>query len=286
MDPVKSSTVIYCCVWKDGRLLYTYSGGGNEIDQLAALCLEMIPPHHRWYSHCVGDKTFGYLISDGHVYFAIVNHAIGNGSLQAQLFLYKFRDEFRRFGTRGSSSSTTLTSNTSISMSSFTSPNSVCLEEQLLPVVRRLITSLERVDMDAAGIEWPAENVNGHGHNQDVRGSTKAPLLGKPSKQEKRKMKEDHVIAMTMADIEMEEKMRSTDRRVTIAPGLQQDSNDQPTSAPPLGRDLSNSTRSKSSALQKKWCRQVRVILAVDVAICIVLFIIWLAICRGLECIR
>ncbi|KAG6431917.1 hypothetical protein SASPL_103489 [Salvia splendens] len=37
---------------------------------------------------------------------------------------------------------------------------------------------------------------------------------------------------------------------------------------------------------QDKWCRQVRTVLAIDAAVCVVLLVIWLVICKGLECIR
>ncbi|KAI3464248.1 hypothetical protein Pfo_020911 [Paulownia fortunei] len=277
MDSVRN-TVSYCCVWKGGRVLYTYNSGDHEIENLAALCLEMTPPYHRWYFQTMGKNTFGFLMDDGYVYFAIVYESLGNSEVLR--FLQRLRGEFKRVGKRGYTRSVS-------------SLNSFCLQEQLFPVVRHLVASLEHVS--GTGTEWPAENAsqyqgelvpspcNNANRHIDGGASTKAPLLGKPSKQEKKKMK-DHVIAMR--DIEMEEHRRSTDRGVEIDSGLL-DSNDQGTSASQLRKDFS-STRIKSSSqnMQKKWCRQVRIVLAIDAAVCIVLLIIWLVICHGTECIR
>lgn len=276
MDSVRNS-VSYCCVWKGGRILYTYSMGDHEIENLAALCLETIPPYHRWYFETMGKHTYGFFMDEGFVYFAIICESLGNSEVLR--FLHKLRDEFRRAGKRGSTRSVS-------------SLDSLCLQEQLFPVVRHLVASLERVS--GTGTVWPAENSsslrltpsqhsNANGHIE-AGSSTKAPLLGNPGKQEKKKMK-DHAIAMR--DIETEEHRRSTDRGVKIDSGGPLDSNDQGTSASPLQKDFSSSRiKSSSQNLQNKWCRQVRIVLAIDAAICVVLFIIWLVICHGTECIR
>ncbi|PIN02055.1 Synaptobrevin/VAMP-like protein [Handroanthus impetiginosus] len=267
------NTISYCCVWKDGRVLYTYNSGEKEIENLAALCLEMTPPYHRWYFQTMGKRTFGFLMEEGYVYFAIVNESLGNS--QVLRFLQRLRDEFKRIGKRGSTRSVS-------------SLNSLCLQEQLLPVVHRLVASLEQVS--GTNTEWPTDNTlpyqgererspcntaNGH---IESGASTNAPLLGKPSKQDKKKMK-DHAIAMR--EIEINEHRRSTDGGVKI------DLDNQGTSASPLQQDFgSPRIKSTSQMLRKKWCRQVRIVLAVDAAICIVLFIIWLVICHGTECIH
>ncbi|KAL0326452.1 UNVERIFIED_CONTAM: Phytolongin Phyl1.1 [Sesamum radiatum] len=280
MDPVKT-TVSYCCVSKGGRVLYAYNSGDHGVEDLAALCLERTPPFHRWYFQTTRKTTFGFLMDDGHVYFAIVNRGLGNSQVLG--FLEKLRDQFRMLGKRGSTS--------------------LCLQEQLLPAVTRLVASLERLSLSASGTgtkDWPAQNAlplpyqgelalspfnNANGHIE-TGSSTKAPLLGKPNKQEKKKMK-DHVIAVTVRDTEMEEHRRSTDRGVKIDSGLLNSSSQGTSSASPMRKEFS-STRIKSGSqnLQRKWCRQVRIVLAIDAAVCLVLFVIWLIICHGTKCIR
>ncbi|KAL2520320.1 SNARE-like superfamily protein [Forsythia ovata] len=266
--------VYYCCVSKGGRVLYAYNGADQEIENLAALCLEMTPPYHRWYFQTMDKKTFGFLIEDGYVYFAIVNESLNK--LGVHRFLENLKDEFRKVAKRGS--------NRSVS-----NLNSVCLQEQLVPAIHRMVASLEQLSV--TGSEWPAEtselspspcnNANGQ---IETGASTKAPLLGKPSKQDKKQMKE-HVIAMR--HIELEEHRRSTDR-VKVDSGAI-DSNDQGSTVSPvsLHKDIgSMRRRSSSQNLQKKWCHQVRIVLAIDALVCLVLFVVWLGICGGVKCIR
>ncbi|KAM7511467.1 hypothetical protein LguiB_010342 [Lonicera macranthoides] len=276
MDSIQY-TVYYCCVSKGGRIMYSHSNGDREIEKMAELCLERAPPHHMWYFQTMGKKTFGFLMKDGHIYFAIVDDALGNPGVLR--FLENMRDEFRKLAKRGSNRS----------MSNL---NSLGLQEQLVPVIRHLITSLERVSETST--EWPSETPSPHqpspynntNGQTEAGGSTKAPLLGnKSSKQEKRKMK-DHVVAMR--DIELEEHRRSIDRGVKVELGSS-DSNNQggSMSAISLQKDSgSMRIRATSQSVRNKWCRLVRIILVIDAAVCLVLFAIWLVICRGIECLR
>ncbi|OMO63517.1 hypothetical protein COLO4_32380 [Corchorus olitorius] len=272
------NTVHYCCVSKGNRTLYEYSGGDREIENLAALCLERTPPFHRWYFETIGKRTFGFLIEDGYVYFTIVDEGLENsGVLQ---FLEHMRDEFKSVARKGS-------------RGSFSGMSSVGVEEQLVPVIRRLITSLEHVSR--GGDDWKAEtNSSEAGPSPspsstnaqlEAASSTKAPLLGKSSKQEKKKLK-DHVIAVR--DIELEEHRKSTDRGVKVDPTAMDPNNQNGASSSiSLQKDLgSMRIRTSSQNIRKKWWRLVRIVLAIDAAVCLILFVIWLSICKGIECTR
>ncbi|TXG53401.1 hypothetical protein EZV62_022570 [Acer yangbiense] len=245
------NTVHYCSVSKGNRILYVYSGGDNEIENLALLCLEKTPPFHKWYFETVDKRTYGFLIEDGgYVYFVIVDEGLGSpGVLQ---FLEHLREEFKNAAKKGS-------------RGSFSGMNAIGMQEQLVPVIRQLITSLENVSQIAS--------------------STKAPLLGKSSKQEKKKAR-DHVIAVR--DVELEEHRKSADRGVRVDPATL-DSNNQSGagSSISLQKDLGSMwIRSSSQSIRKKWWRQVRIVLAIDAAVCLILFAVWLVICRGIVCIR
>ncbi|KAK9279877.1 hypothetical protein L1049_013560 [Liquidambar formosana] len=275
------NTVYYCCVSRGNRILYAYSGGDPEVENLAALCLERTPPFHTWYFETMGKRTFGFLIEDGYVYFSIMDEVFGNpGILQ---FLERVRDEFKQVAKKGS-------------RGSMSGLNSLCVQEQLVPVIRQLITSLEQVSQSSSS--WTAEAPPLHhvglspSPSNDANGqievatSTKAPLLGKSSKLEKKKMK-DHVIVMR--DIDVEEHRKSTDRGVKADLGTLDSSNQgDVVSSISLQKDLgSMRIRSGShSVIRNKWRRLVRIVLAIDAAVCVILLVIWLLICRGIECIR
>lgn len=233
-------TVYYCSVSKGGQLLYAYNNGEDlEIENLAALCLERIPPFHKWYFQTMAKKIFGFLIEvDEHVYFAIVDEGLGN--VEVLRFLEQLRDEFRKLSKKGSC----------WTMSNL---NSLCLQEKSIPVI------------------LPYRNVNGQ-----IEGCalTKVLLLGKPSRQEKKK-KKDHVIAMR--DNEVEEEQKSTEQVMVDS------------AVPPIlsQKELSLvRTISRSQNFQRRWCRHVRIVLAIDAMVCLVLFVIWLVICEGTKCLH
>ncbi|KGN63088.1 phytolongin Phyl1.1 [Cucumis sativus] len=270
-------TIHYCSVSRGERMLYVYSNGDEEIENLADLCLKSAPPYHKWYFETLGKKTFGFLMKEGSVYFAIADEVIGNQPLLQ--FLEQLRDEFKRVAKKGS-------------RGSFSSMNSISLQEQLVPVISKLITSLENVSHNSK--DWMAEtpssnnglspspsNVNGQ---VDVLASTKAPLLGKSNKPEKKKGK-DHVI--TMRGIEMEEHRKSTDRGLKIdSVSLESSNQGGSGSAIPVQKDSNPLRRSNSQSIRRRWWRHVRIALAVDAVVCLILFVIWLIVCNGVSCVR
>ncbi|XVE93628.1 hypothetical protein REPUB_Repub01dG0210400 [Reevesia pubescens] len=273
------NTVHYCCVSKGNRTLYEYSGGNHEIENLAALCLERTPPFHMWYFETIDKKTFGFFIEDGYVYFTIVDEVLENhGVLQ---FLEHMRNEFKNVARKSS-------------RGSFSGMSSIGIQEQLVPLIQRLITSLEHVShsgnnwkaetssSDHAGLSPSPSNANAQ---LEAASSTKAPLLGRSSKQEKKKLK-DHVIAVR--DIQLEEHQKSSDRVVKVdSTALDSNNQNGASSSISLQKDLdSMRIRSSSQNIRKKWWRLVRIALAIDAAICLLLFVIWLSICKGIECTR
>ncbi|KAL1542737.1 phytolongin Phyl1.1-like [Salvia divinorum] len=228
--PTNMDKVCFCCVWKEGRVLYKYSIGNHEIDNMAALCLESIPPYHRSYSQTIASYTFTFLIDGAVVYLAILRrHTLTNAHLLA--FLHSLRDQFTS-----------------------TASSAAALDD----AARRLVASLERLSEGGGGPAWP--DMNGAG--AAGTSSTKAPLLARPCKQDKKKKKQKDGgddMGAAVVDIETPEHRR---------PGN------------------SDGIKTSPQYLRDKWCRQVRIVLAIDAAVCLVLFVIWLVICNGVECIR
>ncbi|VVB11783.1 unnamed protein product [Arabis nemorensis] len=246
--------VHYCCVSRDNQILYAYNGGDQQNDSLAALCLEKTPPLHKWYFETISKRTFVYLMEDGFVYFAIVDDVLKKSSVLE--FLEHLKDEFKKANRKKNSRGGTI---------SFSN-----VQDQL---VRKLIASLEHVAETSVPLSSPTIDVV---EQSDVGTSTKAPLLGRSNKQEKKKGK-DHVIVNTLRDIEIEER-KSTDRvNVSECSNV---SSAEATYVPRQGRS------GGSHSIERKWRRQVKIVLAIDAAICLTLFGVWLAICQGIECTR
>ena len=53
----------------------------------------------------------------------------------------------------------------------------------------------------------------------------------------------------------------------------------------PEREERSGMSLQKRSSFSNSWCRTVRVVVAIDLLFCLILFGFWLAICRGLTCI-
>ncbi|XP_077231801.1 SNARE-like superfamily protein [Tasmannia lanceolata] len=265
--------VYYCCVSKGNRVFYAYSREDHELEALAVVCLEKAPPFHIWYFETVGRRTFGFLMEDEYVYFAIANVGLGNSGILR--FLEHVRDGFKKVAkvrTKGS----------------FSCLSPVCLQEELVPVIRRLISSLENVSrLEGAGQmgERPPHHSDSSQFNNDQMGNSetatsKAPLLEKHNKHERKKMKDRLV---ETRDIVSEDLGRSSDRgiKIDIAP----ESNQSGVSSISLQKSLS-STRVRGQQLARRmWWRHVWIVLAIDAVVCLVLFGIWLGICRGFQCI-
>lgn len=116
MDCSIENSIFFCSISRCGHFLYSH-GGDRELEALSAAAIEFAPPFHSRYSHTAGDRTFAFLIeNDGHTYFVIADSSVGSAA--AHRFLDLMRDSFLR-----------------------TSKNGV--HDEVIPVVRRLIASLE-----------------------------------------------------------------------------------------------------------------------------------------------
>ncbi|CAN8246665.1 unnamed protein product [Cochlearia groenlandica] len=255
------NTVHYCCVSRDNQILYSYNEGdnNNNNESLASLCLEKTPPLHSWYFETLGKRTFGFLMGDGFVYFAIVDVVLRRSSVLK--FLEHLRDEFKKAAKKNCKGS------------SFTAMiGSINVEDQLVPVVTRLIASLDRI-AEANNNDSLRTNLAEVSSNEAAN-STKAPLLGRLSKQEKKKGK-DHVM-ISLRGVELEQHGNRTER-----------SDDSSLAETSVEKEYVPSRgRSSSQSFELKWRRLVRIVLAVDAAICLTLLGVWLGICQGIKCTR
>ncbi|CAL9158343.1 unnamed protein product [Musa hybrid cultivar] len=143
--------------------------------------------------------------------------------------------------------------------------------DDLVPIVQRLIASLENMPRYAFSLDDNSEGTA----SSDGSTSTKAPLLGKNSgsHHDKKKMK-DKVL---QSDDVIED---DADRTVKI------DMPPQTVGAMSLPRSLSSTRLRVQQAGRRLWCRHVKIVIATDIIICLILFGVWLAVCRGFHCLR
>lgn len=163
-----ADNTVYCCIAKANNVIYSYSSkdGDSQTEATAALCLEHTPPYHRHYIHTSGSRSYGYLMADGHTFFAIIDPTVGNaGALQ---FLERVRDEFRN-----------------------TNRNN--LHDSLVPAVQRLVASLQKMPRATLVLEYGGQR-GGLSNDGSSCTSSKVPLLGKGGgRKDKKKAKEKGV---------------------------------------------------------------------------------------------
>lgn len=242
-SPMNSSVdnTVYCCVAKGSKILYSYNTKGRELETLAALCLERTPPHHKWFFHTVGTRTFGYLMVDNYTYFAIVDPSVGNlGTLR---FLKHIREGFENASKNG-------------------------FHDTLVPIIQRLITSLEKMPRSS----FLDYEICEEGDTNDGSTSSKAPLLVKSgSKTDRKKMKEKPADEAGVTE-------DHADRSIKINMPVQEGG------GMSIERSSSSNRTRRQQVGKRLWWRHVKIVVAVDIILCLVLFGVWLGVCKGFQC--
>jgi hypothetical protein len=140
------------------------------------------------------------------------------------------------------------------------------VKDSLVPVIKRLIVSLDNMPRSTFfNHEIPESGTS------DGSTSSKVPLLGKNKSRKKLKDKErgngENVdVREVRIDITSDEGRTGTSFSVERTTSM--------------GR-----TRHQLSG-NIVWCRYVKIVIAIDVVICVVLFIVWLVVCRGFDCVK
>ncbi|CAL5009048.1 unnamed protein product [Urochloa decumbens] len=244
-----ADNTVYCCIAKGRKVIYCYNSkdGDPQTEATAALCLEHSPPHHRHYIHTSGTRSYGYLMADGHTFFAIIDPSVGNaGALQ---FLECVRDVFRKNSNRNG------------------------FHDSLVPAVQRLVASLEKMPHAAFVLEESTERGGGPNESSGCT-SSKAPLLGKSGSRKEKKRSKDKLASMG----DGEDEHHGTR-------GVRIDVPAEEVGGMSLERSLSQSRMRRQQPSRSLWMRHVKIIIVVDAVICLLLFAAWLAVCKGFKCV-
>ncbi|OEL24783.1 Phytolongin Phyl1.1 [Dichanthelium oligosanthes] len=244
-----ADNTVYCCIAKGRNVIYCYNSkdGDPQVEATAALCLEHSPAHHRHYIHTSGTRSYGYLMADGHTFFAIIDPSVGNaGALQ---FLERVRDVFR----------------SSVNRNGF--------HDSLVPSVQRLVASLEKMPHAVFVLEDSAER----GGSNEGSGctSSKVPLLGRSGSRKEKKKSKDKLASTGDGEDEQHHGTR----------GVRIDVPAEEVGGMSLERSSSQSRLRRQQPARSLWMRHVKIIIVVDAVICLVLFAAWLAVCKGFQCV-
>lgn len=136
------------------------------------------------------------------------------------------------------------------------------VHDELVPVLRSLITSLESMSGPGDRSDQSASS--------DGPASTDGPLLGSSSSRSDMKAVKDRVVEPTDRTV-----------RIDMSP-------ESAVGAVSLQKCSSSSSGSRVRGQQmgqRLWCRHIKMVIAADALLCLVLFGVWMAVCRGFQCV-
>ncbi|XP_057472966.1 phytolongin Phyl2.2-like [Actinidia eriantha] len=255
--------IFYACISKGSTILAEFNSSDADLGTLAAKCLEKTPPLHTTFSHTVRKRTYTFFIDDPFAYFAISDENLENSDILS--FLRSVKDAFDRIviseGVKWNENF-----------------NSHCFQGEFNPVFHQLLASPVEFD----GPNSPRETVKHDrtGSLDSPRGKRigSVPLLGGDmSNSLKKKSKKRFNVE---ANGDGKERMMG-ENKVDVSDAIV------------LSRDFSIAMSknglfggdSQHQRAKRVWKRHVWVVLSLDLIVCLILFGVWLWICRGFKCI-
>ncbi|CAM8933643.1 unnamed protein product [Rhodiola kirilowii] len=244
--------VLYVCVAEGTTIVADFvRNDDSDLETLAARCLQLTPANHALYSHTVDGRSYVFLIGDRFVVFGIFDEGLEKGKRLG--FLVKVRDGFDEILGRKEA---VLVDN--LGYRSF--------QGEMGEVLQRLLDGLFETIGLVNGLVRIAALVS------NERAKNVAPLqLGNGLMKKKKRG----------ASSELNGESRGTNHL---------DDDDDELSRETLGfvnKHGNGSTGGgRQRAARSSWRKRAWIVLLIDVVICLVLFGVWLYICRGFKCLN
>ncbi|KMT15998.1 hypothetical protein BVRB_3g051800 [Beta vulgaris subsp. vulgaris] len=263
--------VRYACIAhqrssESSTILAEFNSVDSALQQLAHQCLLLVPPHHSNFSHSYRNQTYTFLVYDGFVYFGIFD------SKMVKSDQIQFLDRLKA------------TIDQLINGKSNFNFSSYCLQGELYPIFHKLMS--KSVDFDALHLVPNGVHSNNNNPGSNSTKSKKilsVPLLssskiGKGLK--KKKLSGESLIDSRENLVDGKVDM-SHDDNYNVGEVKSREYNH------PNGNCLMDGHGNVGRHKAKKiWRRHVWIVLVLDLAVCLILFGIWLFVCRGFQCIE
>lgn len=248
MPIVSNPTLIfYACIAKGTTILAEFNGEQSpDLSPFAKKCIELTPPHHSMFSHTQRHKTYLFLVDDPFVYFAIFHDSLGKS--EGLRFLNGVKLGFCEL----------------IKGGAIRNFNHLGLQAQFDFILRGLLSDSESLTSPGSVVSSDSRNPS----LDSTNGVFSAPLLSSPGKGLKKKKRffGETANGDCGKDGNFENKVDVGDEMNGYVP---QNS--------PFSSD-----RQKAKQV---WKKQVWVVLLLDLFVCVILFGVWLWVCRGFQCI-
>lgn len=242
--------IYYACIAKGTTVLTEFNSKDAALGAIAVRCLEKTPPFHSTFTHTIRSKTYAFLIDEPFVYFVISHDKLENS--EALGFLKSLRDAFGEV----------LKNEKKLKKLS-----SYCYQGEFNPVFHQLLGSgLDPTDgisspmgqrMGQSGILHCGLQFNGDNGWKKMKNW----LFGEFNSGMRNREEENYHNGGKGIGLSREFSLISHENGGLYSPEF-------------MG--LQNS--------KKVWKKQVLFVLSLDFIVCVILFVVWLWICSGFEC--
>ncbi|XP_041009803.1 phytolongin Phyl2.2-like [Juglans microcarpa x Juglans regia] len=247
--------ILYACIAKETTILSQFTRE-PDLEHLALKCIEKTPPYHSFFSHNIRSRAYTFLIEDPFVYFAVFNEDLEQS--ERLWFLNHVKCAFEKVIEGGALKG--------INHLSF-----LCLQKQCDPIFYEIKAS----DLSLVNVSPRTESKGSRNPSLDSVNGMKmviTPLLGsKPCKALKKKKRMGGEGTGVPKGGALDDKMDV----FHDVNGVYKDF------TLPVQKGFAND-RQKAKQI---WRKHVWVVLLLDLFVCSVLFVIWLWVCRGFNCI-
>ncbi|KAK1399432.1 Phytolongin Phyl2.2 like [Heracleum sosnowskyi] len=251
LDP---DMVYYACIAKETTILAEFNSKDADLGSIALNCLEKAPEFHLDFSHSVHKKTYMFIFEKPYTYFAIFDENLEKPSCIS--FLESVADSFNL-----------ILDQNPLKIS--TSINSHCFQGDFNPVFHQLLAPHSDLDVvpPDAGKGGDGGSARSSGLSSLLGGSTKKRLFG-------------HVIGGK----------KNKTAGVPKESRLDMSSEHHDHLAATLSREISVGGSHNKNGLfdvekaKRVWKKHLWMVLSLDLVVCVILFLIWLWICKGFEC--
>lgn len=261
------SLMRYACVAHQNgggssTILAEYNLGDSSMQALAQECLLRTPPNHAIFSHTVYRCSYTFLIDDPFVYFAISDSNLPKSD--RIWLLNQVKDAAQHLIAKHGKS--ILKSNKSF--------NSYCFQSQIHPIFHQLVSDPGVNDLTSSGTAVDGR-LTGIPCKSQSRGRRNfVPLLVKMGEGLKKKKRLFGESGGDTREMLAEDKVEMLDQgEVSVVETTSR------------GLSSGEGAAGGKQKAKKIWRRHVWVVLVLDLAVCLILFGIWLMVCHGFQCI-
>lgn len=250
LDP---DMVYYACIAKETTILAEFNSKDADLGSVALSCLEKAPEFHSDFSHSVHNKTYMFIFEKPYTYFAIFDENLDKPSCFS--FLNSVADSFNLI----------LDQNPLKRLSTI---NSHCFQGDFNPVFHQLLAPHSDLDV----LPPNAGKIGGDGGS--VRNGL-TPLLGGSTKKRffRNFIGKNRNIDAGTPESKLEVSSEHHDR---LAATLSREFS-------LVGSHNKNGLFAVDKA-KRVWKKHLWMVLSLDLVVCVILFLIWLWICEGFEC--